>query len=156
MPQIDYEALAYEARASLSLGAPGISMSPGAEAPILVQVPVWLWVGDWEARSATASVPGGSVTVTATPSSLSWDMGDGTTVECDGPGTAYTPRLHDPADASPDCGHTYTSRGSREVVANMAWSITWSSTSGEGGSLPDLVTTSSVPVRVVESSGVVT
>ncbi|MBB5493418.1 MULTISPECIES: hypothetical protein [Nocardiopsis] len=156
VPQVDYEALAYEARASLSLGTPGISMSPSADAPILVRVPVWLWVDDWDAQSATASVPGGSVTVTATPSALSWDMGDGTTVECEGPGTAYTSRVHDPAEESPDCGHTYTSRGDREVAASMAWSIEWSSTSGEGGSLPDLVTTSSVSVRVVESSGVVT
>ena len=133
-------------------------MSPSASAPILVRVPVWMWVpsSEWQAQSATASVPGGSVTVTATPTSVSWAMGDGTTVECDGAGTAYSPRVHDPAGESPDCGHTYTATGEREVTASLSWSVSWSSSDGEGGDLPPLTTTSSEEVRVIESSGVVT
>lgn len=156
--EVDVEAVAYEARASLSIAEPQVEMSPSADAPVLVQVPVWMWIpsDDWDSESATASVPGGSVTVTATPSSVSWDMGDGTTVECDGPGTAYNPGVHDPSEPSPDCGHTYTSTGEREVVAQISWEVEWTSTDDEGGTLPALTTESSAQVRVIESSGVVT
>ncbi|WP_236572289.1 hypothetical protein [Nocardiopsis sp. FR4] len=125
---------------------------------MLVRVPVWLWISsdDWQAETATASVPGGSVTVSATPASLSWSMGDGTTVECDGPGTAYDPQAHDPAQESPDCGHTYTSSGGYDLTARVSWAVEWSSSDGGGGTMPALVTQTSTSVRVVESSGVVT
>jgi hypothetical protein len=158
--EVDFEALAYQAYASFSLGSLRISMSPSAETPVLVQVPVWMWVDadDWQPETATASVPGGSVTVTATPSSVSWDMGDGQSVDCKGPGTAYDASEHDPAAASPDCGHTYTSTngGSVDVTASMSWAVEWETSTGEGGALPDLTTETSTTVQVVESSSLVT
>lgn len=157
--EVDFEALAYAARAAFQLSSPEIAMSPSADTPVLVRVPVWMWISseNWQEETATASVPGGSVTVTATPASVSWSMGDGTTVECEGPGTAYDPQAHDPAEPSPDCGHTYTSASSAyEVTARLSWQVEWSSSGGEGGTFPALVTETSTTVRVVESSGVVT
>ncbi|WP_223830230.1 hypothetical protein [Nocardiopsis quinghaiensis] len=157
--EVDFESLAYAAHAAFQLSSPEISMSPGADTPVLVHVPVWMWISssDWQEETATASVPGGSVTVTATPASVSWSMGDGTTVECDGPGTAYDPQVHDPAEPSPDCGHTYTfASSSYELTARMSWEVEWSSSDGDGGTLPALETETSMNVRVVESSGVVT
>jgi hypothetical protein len=157
--EVDFEALAYAARAAFQLSSPEISMSPSADAPVLVRVPVWMWISSdaWHEETATASVPGGSVTVTATPASLSWSMGDGTTVECEGPGTPYDPEVHDPAESSPDCGHTFTSTSSGyEVTASLSWQVEWSSSDGEGGTFPALTTETSTTVRVVESSGVVT
>ena len=156
---VDFAAFAYAARAAFQLPAPGIAMSPSADTPILVQVPVWLWIAppEWEPQEATATVPGGSVTVTATPAAVVWSMGDGTTLTCEGPGTVYDPARHDAADASPDCGHTYTSAGSdRQVEASVSWRVEWSSSDGDGGVLDDLVTTSTTTVQVTESSGVVT
>ncbi|WP_435110478.1 hypothetical protein [Nocardiopsis synnemataformans] len=157
--EVDFEALAYAARAAFQLSSPEIAMSPSADAPVLVRVPVWMWISSdaWQEETATASVPGGSVTVTATPTSVSWSMGDGTTVECEGPGTAYDPDVHDPAEPSPDCGHTFTSiSGGYEVTASLSWQVEWSSSDGEGGTFPALTTQTSTTVRVVESSGVVT
>ena len=156
--EVDHEAVAHAAYAEFSLSDPDISMSPSSQAPILVQVPVWLWLDSeaWSPESATASVPAGSVTVTATPSTVSWDMGDGTTHECDGPGTAYDPHTHDADAASPDCGHTFTSTGEHDVVAQISWEVEWTSTDEDGGTLPALSTESSTQVRVIESSGVVT
>lgn len=156
--EVDVEAIAHEARASLSLPSPQVSMSPSAGAPILVRVPVWMWVPTeaWQAQTATASVPGGSVTVIATPTSVDWVMGDGGTVSCESAGTAYDARLHDPETESPDCGHTYTSTGDREVTARLSWAVAWSSTEGEGGDLSALTTSSTEQVRVIESAGVVT
>lgn len=156
--EVDVEALAHEARASLNLPTPQVSMSPSADAPILVRVPVWMWISseDWQPQTATASVPGGSVTVTAAPTSVDWEMGDGGSVSCDGSGTAYNPRVHEPDAESPDCGHTYTATGEREVTASLSWEVEWSSTDDEGGGLPPLTTSSSAQVQVIESSGVVT
>lgn len=156
--EVDLEALAHQARAEFQVPAPDISMSPSPDTDTLVHVPVWMWITTdiWQEQTATASVPGGSVTVTATPSSVSWDMGDGTTVDCDGSGTAYDPDVHDPEDTSPDCGHTYTTPGAVEVSVQMSWDITWETSDDEGGALPALVTEASTSVRVIESSGVVT
>lgn len=157
--EVDFEALAFAARAAFSLSEPSISMSPSADAPVLVRVPVWMWIDTeaWQEETATATVPGGSVTVAATPATTSWAMGDGTTVDCEGSGTAYDPAAHEPDEESPDCGHTYTSANSSyDLTASLSWEVEWSSSDGEGGALPALVTETSTSVRVIESSGVVT
>ncbi|MBE2997185.1 hypothetical protein IDM40_00500 [Nocardiopsis sp. HNM0947] len=133
-------------------------MSPSPDGPVLVHVPVWMWIdGDqWAQQSASASVPGGEVSVTAAPSSVSWQMGDGTTVDCEGPGTPFDASTHDPEESSPDCGHTYTSTGQVQVSAQVRWETSWESDDGEGGSLRSLTTETSQQVEVIESSGVVT
>ena len=150
--------IAHQARASLSLDDPVIAMSPDVDTPVLVHVPVWMWIDSdhWQERSATASVPGGSVTVTATPTSVAWHMGEGTLVECEGPGTPYDPITHAPDAVSPDCGQTFSTIGTVQVSAQISWETQWTSSSGEGGSLPSLTTETSTSVRVIESSGVVT
>ena len=58
-------------------------------------------------RSASA----GPVTATATaaPSKVVWDMGDGDSVTCDGPGTPYS--ASDP-NATTDCSYTWPQAGS--------------------------------------------
>lgn len=160
---VDPAAVAAAARDSLELPEPVIATSPGAERPVLVRVPVWLWLEEesWQAHSATAEVPEGSVSVTASPSRAEWSMGDGATVLCEGPGVAYDPAVHDPASASPECGHTYT-RASAErpggafaLEVEVVWSVAWESTDGAGGELGELVTASGAEVRVVESHGLV-
>ena len=53
----------------------------------------------------------------ARPTAVTWSMGDGGSVTCDGPGTAF-PAGGDPKSASPDCGHTYrTSSAGQQVDA---------------------------------------
>src|SRR5699024_12782349 len=124
----------------------------------LVQVPVGTGIhpSHWQERSATASAPGGSWTVTATPTTGTWQMGDGMGVGCDGPGTPYDSAMHAPEESSPDCGHTYSTTGTVDVRAQISWETEWTSSGGEGGSLPSLMTETSTSVRVIESSGVVT
>ncbi|WP_235997173.1 hypothetical protein [Nocardiopsis coralli] len=155
---VDLVEVAHEARASLELEEPELAMSPSPDGPVLVHVPVWMWIdGDqWAQQSASASVPGGEVSVTAAPSSVSWQMGDGTTVDCEGPGTPFDASTHDPEESSPDCGHTYTSTGQVQVSAQVRWETSWESDDGEGGSLRSLTTETSQQVEVIESSGVVT
>lgn len=138
------------ARNQLRLPLPQIGSNPAGDQ--LVNLPTWLYLaGEWQPRSATASVPGISVTATASPASVTWSMGDGTSVECRGPGTDY--RGSDPRAESPQCGHTYRRSSGHTtfpVAATIHWRVTWSG-AGQTGTLPELTTTSTAGLRVRES-----
>jgi len=154
--------VALQARDRLDLSAPVIGASPSPDVEQLVSLPTWLWVeGAWQPQSATATVPGVSVTATATPTKVTWAMGDGSKVVCPGPGTPF-PDVDDPnADpkaASPDCGHTYAESSAGQpnaafaVKATISWSITWKlNGQGPAQNLPGLQTTSQTQFRVAES-----
>jgi len=145
--------LARMARKQLRLPTPIIAVNPVGEQ--LVNLPTWLWLsGGWAPMSATASVADVSVTAVATPRSVSWSMGDGTTLTCTGPGTPFRPSS-DPRSASPDCGHTYRSSSASHigqafvVSATVHWTVRWSG-AGQSGVFPDLTTTSTTALRVAE------
>jgi hypothetical protein len=147
--------LAEQARSQLLLPSPQIRANPGGEQ--LVNLPTWLWLGSasWGVRSATAQVPGVSVTAVARPTWVSWSMGDGTSVTCSGQGTPF-PAGGDVGAASPDCGHTYRISSARQnsqafpVTATVHWSVTWWG-AGQGGTFPDLTTSTSAQFRVAEA-----
>ncbi|HEY8986484.1 MAG TPA: hypothetical protein VIU15_43800 [Streptomyces sp.] len=147
--------LAQVAREQLRLPSPQIQASPAGEQ--LVNLPTWLWLdrGVWDPVSATASVPGVSVTAVARPKSVVWAMGDGSSVTCDGPGTPYGARAN-PKSTSPDCGYTYRSSSAEQpssayaVSATVHWTVSWSG-AGQSGVFPGLTTTSNAGFRVAES-----
>jgi hypothetical protein len=135
--------LAYRAVAAMQLAPPPIKTAPGAGQIGLVNMPVWLWVtrseNTWGPIVRSASVPGLTVTATAQVKAINWGMGDGKTVRCDGPGTAYAKSFG--IKESPDCGHRYR-KTSREqpnckynVAATADWEITWQSTLGDTGQI---------------------
>jgi hypothetical protein len=105
--------------------------------------------------SATATVPGVSVMAVATPTSVSWSMGDGSSVTCTGEGTPFRPGS-DPKASSPDCGHIYQSSSASQagqafpVTATVHWTVTWAG-AGQGGTFPDMTTTGNAAFRVAES-----
>lgn len=148
--------VAQRAEQQLKPLAPVVESSPGNGAPLVVQLPTWVWIapGSWAPVSATASVPGESVTATATPVRATWSWGDGISTVCAGPGTPFTPGVSDPAAASPTCGHTYHVTSGRQpglkfpVTATVSWSVSWSG-AGRSGVLQDL-TTSATVWRTVE------
>ncbi|WP_433264736.1 hypothetical protein ACQPZF_35925 [Actinosynnema sp. CS-041913] len=152
--------LAVQARNQLRLPAPKIEANPAGDQ--LVSLPTWLWLdpSSWGDVSATASVPGVSVTAVARPTSVTWSMGDGGSVTCTGPGSPF-PAGGDPKSASPDCGYTYktSSAGQRAdafpVTATVNWTVTWSG-AGQGGTFPNMTTSASVAFRVAESQGIAT
>lgn len=146
--------LAERARRQLRLPGPAIAASPTGTQ--LVNLPTWLWLeGGWAPTSATAAVPGVEVTATATPTSVTWSMGDGTEVTCQGPGTPFV-RGGDPAAPSPDCGHVYRVPSSGRpgevfaVTATVRWTVAWAG-AGQGGTFPDLTATSNAGFRVAEA-----
>jgi len=156
--------LAVRARKRLDLSAPVIEASPSPDAEQLVSLPTWLWVerGAWQPKSATAAVPGVSVTATATPTKVTWTMGDGSKVVCHGPGTPFPdaadPKAVNPKAESPDCGYTYANSSAGKpdsvftVKAAISWSITWRvNDEGPPQNLPGLQTRSKAQFRVAES-----
>jgi hypothetical protein len=130
--QVDPVALAQQAVKQLAFGSPTIEMSPPAGSPQLVGVATWLWIdpGAWGTLTASASAGPVTTTATATPSKVVWNMGDGDTVTCGGPGTPYSPS--DP-NASTDCSYTWPQAGSFTVTATVYWSVTWTATGATGG-----------------------
>lgn len=153
-PTLSPEQVAEIARKRLRLPAPTIAASPSGTQ--LVRLPTWLWLsGGWTPAEETASVPGVSVTAVAKPTSVTWSMGDGNTVTCSGPGTAFRVGT-DPKSGSPDCGHTYRRSSAGEpgqafaVSATVHWTVTWSG-AGQAGTFPGLTTTNSTSFRVAES-----
>lgn len=158
-------ALLLAQRAASQLRPPTLGASSnagaGAVATTYVGIPTWLWLqGAWAAvASPPAAVAGESVTATATPTSVTWSMGDGHSTTCNGPGAPYSSA--DPSN--PPCGYTYLIDSSRQpqdgpsvndryftVQATVTWSVSWTCTGAacdqNGGVLPDL-TIASPPVR---------
>lgn len=154
--------LAAQARKNLLLPKPVIASNPGIGRPQMVGIPMWAWLQSsvWSPVSASASVPGESVTATATPVSVAWDFGDGTSATCLGPGTPFEPG-DNPSAPSPDCGHTYrTASGDApgaalQLSATVTWRVSWAG-AGQAGVLNGLATTSSVAVTVQQSQAIVT
>ncbi|MFC9756225.1 hypothetical protein [Streptomyces sp. NPDC056921] len=66
--------------------------SPRAAGKYVVGMPMWMWVTRSTSSygPATAKATAGGVTVTAKVAAIRWDMGDGTTITCTGPGTPYS------------------------------------------------------------------
>jgi hypothetical protein len=158
----DPQALAQAAVSRLRLPAPAIRRNPDSAAGVLARVPVWLWIDGttWGPRSATASVPGMSVTATATPTRVVWSPGDRTRdVVCQGPGTPWRAGTDPSAESA--CGHTYLSSSAGEpghaftLRATVTWSVSWVG-GGQSGTVPALTTTSSVPLPVEQSQAIVT
>ena len=159
--------VAQTAERSIRLPVPELHFNPSDYS--VVNLPTWLWINSaiWHTYSATASVGSLSATAEATPVSVTWSLGDGSSVICPGPGNAYQPGVPD-AQQAPQCSHVYkrSSAGQSSpdgdpndaaftVVATVEWEVTWSSTvAGESGSLPPLQTNSSALLRVEQVQAV--
>lgn len=161
-------ALALQAADSLSLPAPVVDLNPSSFS--VVNLSTWLWIGPqiWHSFRATATAGAVSATAVAMPESVSWSMGDGSVVVCDGPGTPYRPGISSDLQAT-DCSYTYRTSsagqpssdgdpndGAFRVSSTITWGVSWSATGAAGGGpLAPLHTSSTVPVRVeqVESVG---
>ena len=157
----DVEAIAREVYAEVPLVLPEPHTSPPADAPQLVGFPVWLWVdgGVWQEFEAHAAVSGVSVSVVAHPAQITWKLGDGTTITCDGPGTPWDPSGG--AGQGTDCSHTYQfvsagePGGRYQASVTVTWSVTWSASTGQSGVLPAASRTSGFSLLVTERQAVI-
>ncbi|OQR63424.1 ATP/GTP-binding protein [Streptomyces maremycinicus] len=147
--------LAQHAVDSMTLLGPDIA-SPRAAGKYIVGVPMWMWVNQsattYGPNTASASAGGVTVTATAKVSKIVWQMGDGASVTCNGPGTPYT--ASEGMAQSPTCGHLYSKTsaaapdGRYEVTATSTWTIGWQG-GGAAGQLTE-VRQSKVQVAIGE------
>jgi len=130
--QVTPVVVAEQAAKTLGLFSPMIEMAPPDGTPQLVGVATWLWVSlaAWHPLTATASAGSVTTTATAMPTKVVWDMGDGSTVTCDGPGTPYAPSS---PDATTTCSYTWSTAGTYTVTATAYWSVTWTASGAAGG-----------------------
>jgi len=148
--------LAAQAINQLPIRGPDIGIAPQTNGAGLVGLPVWLWTSvspqTWGPLSATASVPGLSVTATARATRIVWQLGDGHTVTCANPGTPYKKEYG--RTPSPTCGYPegYESPSAPRytVVATTTWHVTWAG-GGERGAL-DVTRASTASIDIDELS----
>ncbi|MFB9319251.1 hypothetical protein [Cryptosporangium minutisporangium] len=139
------EQVALREFAKIPIKGPEIGIAPGpADEGFtgLVGLPVWLWTAvkpeTWGPFTATAAVPGLTVTATATATRITWNMGDGRQVVCDDPGTPYAASFGNAA--SPTCGYRYARssrsapRGVYTITGTTNWVVNWAG-GGQSGTI---------------------
>lgn len=134
--------LVAQARSELVVPLPDASMSPPLGGAMPVGLPVWFWVENFAASSATASVPGVSVTAQAEPVStrlvVSAPNGSGgakrSEVSCGGAGERYVAGGNDPWAGS-SCSWAFRWGGDATVTVVVRWRLSWTSSTGGSGDL---------------------
>lgn len=140
------------ARLRLPTVAPGVGPSPDLNRWNMAAVgyPLWLWAdGPTQVGPVSDSVAGLSVSLQAKVSSLTFRMGDGTVVTCQGDGDEWTKSV-EPGAKAPTCGHTYTKaslpKGTYTVTALTNWAVTWTANGQSGVINVPAVQTTELPV----------
>ena len=155
---VSAEELAARAVRLLPLRGPAIGIAPSPSGRGLVGLPVWMWTAvspeTWGPATATASVPGMSVTARAQASRIVWSMGDGRRVVCANPGTPYAASYG--GSRSPTCGHVYAApsrtapSGRYPVTATTTWEIDWFVVGGGQTGALTVTRSSATSVRIDE------
>ena len=130
---------------------PGIGPDPEINEWKMAAVgyPLWLWAdGPHHVGPVSQAVANLSVSLDATLASVSYQMGDGHTVICSGPGTPWT-RTVTPGQPS-RCGYRYTRpslpEGTYTVRALAHWEIAWTIGTTSGIITMDVEGTRLLPV----------
>lgn len=161
---VDPYVLAQSAKAQLSPPLPRPRTNPTADRSQLVNLRTWLWIdpGAWQPLSSPPiSLGGVTVTATASPTSVRWEMGDGAVVTCPGPGTPYDPSRPEAAQST-GCAHTYkrSSAGKPNqlytVRVTITYGVSWTVTGAPGGGDLGVIDSSeTLGLRVAEGQAVV-
>jgi hypothetical protein len=115
----------------------------------------WFWTDPdtYTTKIQTVTAGGISATVTAVPTGLTFDPGNGDDpVSCDGPGRPWE---ESDANTEPDtgCGYRYlhvTPDGPITATASIEWAVTWTGNNGQTGALPPLITEVSQQLNVLQ------
>ncbi len=153
--------LVAHARSQLNIDLPDIATSPPRGGTQLVGVPVWFWVQNAEPITTTASIPGLAATLTATPANTHITItggpaqatNDHVTIDCPGPGTPWQPGRYDDY-AESDCSHPFDWNGTFTIDATTDWTLTWTATNGQAGTLPDVSRTTTFTLTIQEGQAV--
>ncbi|MBO0810522.1 MAG: hypothetical protein J2P23_00590 [Microlunatus sp.] len=165
-PPISPEEAAYQAIATkLQINASGVGIGPDPDLSrwnmAVVGHSYWMWAtGPTHLGPVSDSASGRTVTLVADLTTTVFDMGDGNTLTCNGPGTPYPGDDKGLYARSPTCGYTYftTSEhrggGVYHVRVTSYWTVAYSAPDGSG-TIP-IVLSSERDLRVGELQTVVT
>ncbi|MEV0112001.1 hypothetical protein AB0H77_01915 [Streptomyces sp. NPDC050844] len=150
------------------LPVPGTEIRTAPSGMSTVNLPTWVWLDKarFKKVSVTASLPGTGLaaTTTAEPQSLHLDPGtaDASVFPASGrcplrSGGIGEPYARGRASEVPPCGVTYlratAANDAHDLRATLTWRIRWTSSTGEGGVLPDgaFGVSRRVPVQEIQS-----
>ncbi|WP_310961361.1 hypothetical protein [Nocardioides terrisoli] len=128
--EIDPGALAKHALAVMPLRTAYVQIAPANPDPTYVGVQNWLWLPkpQWATLRKTVSVGGTSVSVTARPTKVLWDMGPQVRT-CEGPGRAWHDGMSDAAQTTCSYAYSVTSDGQPgrmfHVTARIGYQVDW-------------------------------
>jgi hypothetical protein len=133
--------------------APVLRTSPGTE-DHLVNVEAWFWAEMWEGISETATAGSVTVNVSAVPTSLIVDPGDGTSpFSCPGPQPVYNLDLPASTQTS-NCTHTYLRAGNYTATATVVYGVAFTSNVGVNGGLGTIEPSSTTALAVAEAQAI--
>jgi len=165
---VDEQALAEMAMDRLFVPAPAGDVAPSLEVGTQAQMATYFWLDNWpgdgDLPSASASAGGVTVTAVATPVRHTWVIQDplrtSETVECEGPGVAFSGAGAPPAgacewtpnhsSAGQPNSHPTTGEPCFAAEVTIVWEVTWS-----GGDLGPLESSASACIVVHEIQAVV-
>lgn len=138
-PGVPAATLGAQAVARLPFPTMTTASAPGAEGRAFpmtfANFPTFFWVDNaqWQVLTATANDGFKAVTATATPSYVTWRMGDGHQITCTGPGVAWHPGIE-----SSYCSYTYATSSVHQpqvgadvndrpyrVTATVTYQVSW-------------------------------
>jgi len=170
-PSVTPAMLALRALRSLTLPVPRPARSPDGQLRdgrryTVARAPTWFWTDPSTYRTLSARASSGGVwaQVTVTPSALTFRPGDGgRTVSCRGPGRPWRAGRDGQWDRAPGgCSYAYPRstfgyphKGQLTATYGIVWTVTWSGSGGESGTLPSVTTTTDSTFAVAEAQSVV-
>ncbi|NBE91855.1 hypothetical protein FE391_00700 [Nonomuraea sp. KC401] len=157
-PAVIAEQLAHRAYKRIPIAAPRVLTAPPRGRDGLVGLPHWFYLaeGQWTARTKRLRTSGVWAEATARPQRMAIDTGEGHTITCNGPGTAYDPS-RPVARQSSTCSYRFQRpANARRVTVSVTWGGTWRGSGGAGGALPAITRSVTFPVRIVEAQALVT
>ncbi len=100
----------------------------------------------WAPTSRTVTLRGVFATVTATPTALAFDPGDGNPpVSCAGPGAPWSEADGFNPPTAGECGYQYKKVEAAPITGteSISWTVSWVGSGGSGGSFPKATTSAS-------------
>ena len=157
--------LLQQAREQLVVPRPVVASSPPPSATQPLGLPVWFWAENGDPVTATAAVPGVSVTIEAVPVSMTVTIDEPwrpegrrpshreVEIACDGLGERYDPGRHGAWDRS-SCSHVFDWAGSASATIAVTWDLAWTSNTGGSGTLAAVSRSTTIALQPTELEAV--
>jgi hypothetical protein len=168
-PPIDPAQLARQALKTMNIPVPVTGRYPNGRLAdgrpyTVVKAYTWYWTSPASFRTLTARASLGPVwaEVTVTPTALTFTPGDGSSaVSCAGPGSAWSAAYGPWAPSPTGCDYRYPHsslhyrHGEVTATYGITWRVTWTSSTGAGGTMPGMTTIATATFAVAELQSIV-